>query len=317
MTGTGRSRWRLARRVTAGVAGAAAVAAAGTAAALAVQIVVTRRRIPEPLDPPPRGDISHGRRSSRAPLTMALLGDSFAAGYGVDRSRETPAALLAAGISRRLRCRVQAHTLAVVGAESPDLCHQVDEALGLEPGLAVIYIGGNDVTQLAAQNTRVRQLGAAVRRLRAVGAEVVVGTCPDLSTVPPFRPPLRWLARYLSRRLAAAQTVQVVKAGGTTVSLADLLNPIFAADPDRMFGRDRFHPSADGYARAAAVTLPTVLAVLAEARGLPAAGTLENLDAAAREAAAHPGVQVHPARRRLTAAGPAGEPAAPYASVVR
>ncbi|WP_285686230.1 SGNH/GDSL hydrolase family protein [Actinoplanes sp. NBRC 103695] len=195
-----------------------------------------------------------------------LLGDSFAAGYGAERSRDIPAALLAAGISRRVGRRVTAHTLAVMGSETPDLRHQVDRAIGLAPDMAVIFIGANDVTTLSAQRDLARQLGAEVRRLRAAGAKVVVGTCPDLGVLPPFRPPIRWLARFLSRRLAAAQTVEVIRAGGAAVSLSSLLNPYFEADPERMFGHDRFHPSSLGYTRAAAVMLPTVLSELLSTR---------------------------------------------------
>ena len=88
---------------------------------------------------------------------------------------------------------------------------------------------------------------------------MVVGTCPDLGAIQPIQPPLRWLARRWSRQLAAAQTVAVVEAGGWTVSLGDLLGPRFAAEPTRMFAADRFHPSAEGYAVAAAAMLPTVL----------------------------------------------------------
>ncbi|PRY30689.1 lysophospholipase L1-like esterase [Pseudosporangium ferrugineum] len=301
----------MAGRVAVGVAGVAVAAAAGTAAMLAAQIVFTPRTIPVPHDPPPRGDVAYGRRSSRRPLTMVVLGDSFAAGYGAERSRETPAALLAAGVARRLRRRVSAYTLAVLGAETPELRHQVDRALHLRPDIAIIYIGGNDVTQLAAQSARVRQLGADVRRLRAAGAEVVVGTCPDLSALPPFRPPLRQLAGFLSRRLAAAQTVHVVRAGGSTVSLADHLNPVFAAQPDRMFGRDRFHPSADGYARTAAATLPAVLAVLMRRHGVPTSGELRELGEAAHDAATQPGTTVHPARPGAQSRTPPRETAQP------
>lgn len=231
-------------------------------AVLAVQMVVARRSIPVPQDPPPRGRAAHGPRSRAGAFTMVVLGDSFAAGYGAGRSRETAGSLLAAGVARRLQRRVELSTLAVVGAETSGLRHQVDNAVGLRPDLAVIFIGGNDVTQLAAHNTPARELGAAVRRLRRVGCRVVVGTCPDLSVLPAFRPPLRWLAWLLSRRLAAAQTSAVTRAGGSTVSLAKLLNPWFRADPVRMFSVDLFHPSAEGYARAAAVTLPAVLAAL-------------------------------------------------------
>jgi hypothetical protein len=74
--------------------------------------------------------------------------------------------------------------------------------------------------------------------------------------------PLRTLARRWSRDLAAAQTVAVVTAGGRTVSLGDILGPEFEQRPHEMFAQDRFHPSAAGYARAAAVLLPTLCSAL-------------------------------------------------------
>ena len=71
--------------------------------------------------------------------------------------------------------------------------------------------------------------------------------------------PLRELARQWSRRLAAAQTIAVVEAGGRSVSLGLLLGPSFAA-PGELFGRDRFHPSVAGYASMVAALLPSVAA---------------------------------------------------------
>ena len=168
---------------------------------------------------------------------MVILGDSSAAGYGVHRPRETPGALLATGVSRRLRRPVRLHRLAVVGAMSAGLPHQVDAALEREPDLAVILIGGNDVTHRTPLHAAVRHLADAVRAAARGRRRVVVGTCPDLGAIQPIQPPLRWLARRWSRQLAAAQTVAVVEAGGWTVSLGDLLGPRFAAEPTRMFSR--------------------------------------------------------------------------------
>lgn len=235
---------------------------AGLATIMLKQIRGAHRDIPLAIHPPPRGEGLIGPRFPGPPLTMVVLGDSFAAGYGTTRPRETPGVLLAIGVSRRIGRRVRLHRPAVVGAVSSDLPHQVDAALRHAPEVAVIYIGGNDVTGFTPHRSAARHLGDAVRRLRAAGCQVVVGTCPDLGVLPPLRPPLRWLASFRSRRLAAAQTAAVLAAGGHPVSLADLLNPYFEADPVRMFGADRFHPSADGYARAAAVSLPSLLAVL-------------------------------------------------------
>jgi lysophospholipase L1-like esterase len=242
-------------------------------------------------------------------MTLALLGDSSAAGYGVDKPRQTPGALLATGISRRLGRPVQLHRLAVVGATSRSLPPQVEVAVELRPDLAVIVVGGNDVTNRTGQRDAVRHLVLAVRALRAAGAQVVVGTCPDLGTIQPIRPPLRWLARRWSRRLAAAQTVAAVEAGGWAVSLGDLLGPRFAAEPHRMFGRDRFHPSADGYAAAAAALLPTALAALGAADPSRAVG-LRALPHAAVEASRHAGTEVSGATVAGRQRGPTGRWAA-------
>jgi hypothetical protein len=123
-------------------------------------------------------------------------------------------------------------------------------------------VGANDVTHRMPATRSVRHLSAAVRRLRTAGAEVVVGTCPDLGTIEPVQQPLRWLARRASRQLAAAQTIGTVEQGGRTVSLGDLLGPEFAANPRELFGPDNYHPSAEGYATAAMAVLPTVCATL-------------------------------------------------------
>ena len=89
-----------------------------------------------------------------------------------------------------------------------------------------------------------------------------MGTCPDLGAVQPIAQPLKALARRWSRDLAAAQTVAVIEAGGRTVSLGDILGPEFKERPHELFSQDRFHPSAAGNARAAAVLLPTLCSAL-------------------------------------------------------
>lgn len=288
------------------------VAAAGvltTAVVLLGQAQQARRSIPRAQAPPPPGDGWYGARSGHDPVTLVMLGDSVAAGYGVEKPRQTPGALLATGISRRLGRPVRLRRLAVPGAESRRLGPQVEAALELAPDLAVIIIGGNDVTHRTDRAAAVRHLVAAVRALRAAGAEVVVGTCPDLGTIRPIRPPLRWLARRWSRQLAAAQTVAVVEAGGWTVSLGDLLGPRFAAEPLRMFGADRFHPSERGYAVAAAALLPTALAALG-AGGPSRVSGVESLAHAAVTAARRAGTEVSGASVAGREHGPAGRWAA-------
>lgn len=261
---------------------------------------LARRRIPVAESAPP---VSHdttwaaeGVPVGLPPIRIAMLGDSTAAGYGVYRDRDTPAAQLAISISDVGRRPVHVTNVAVVGAESCALGAQVDELGTARPELAVIMIGANDVTHRIKTGESVRHLGAAVRRLRERDIEVVVGTCPDLGTVRPLGQPLRAYARRLSRNLAVAQTVAVVGAGGRTVSLGDLLGPLFASSRD-MFSDDQFHPSAAGYAAAADALLPSALDELGLGTRARSASPFTTrlpkpVARAAAQAAARPGTEV-------------------------
>jgi lysophospholipase L1-like esterase len=260
---------------------------------------------------PPSGDGLYGHRRGK-PLVLAVLGDSTAVGLGVERASETPGVLVAAGLAELAERPVRLVRLAVSGAESWELEPQVDQALLEHPDVALIMIGANDVTTRTRTAVAVRHLEDAVRRLMASGCEVVVGTCPDLGTIRPIAQPLRLLARKWSREMAEAQTIAVVEAGGRTVSLGSLLGPTFASDRS-MFSKDEFHPSALGYAQAAAVLLPSI----ADALGVwPASadrgvrpirrGTVRPVAEAAAKAASRSGTEVQPAEVRGSDTGPWG-----------
>jgi lysophospholipase L1-like esterase len=242
--------------------GGLSLAGASLYGVLRAEALLARRSIgiAEGEPPPATGWYGHGRPGPA--LKVALLGDSSAAGYGVDNVQQTPGAHLASGLAEAAERRVYLRSVAFVGAQTRDLARQIDEALPVEPDVAVVLIGANDVTHTRLPSESVRLLSEGVRRLRAAGVEVVVGTCPDLGTVEPIAPPLKQVARHWSRRLAAAQTIAVVEAGGRTVSLGSILGPEFAATPKVLFGPDRFHPSAAGYSSMASVLLPSILAAV-------------------------------------------------------
>ncbi|MDF1603348.1 SGNH/GDSL hydrolase family protein [Nocardioides sp. YIM 152315] len=229
---------------------------------LRLEAEAARRTIGNAKGAPPDPTGWYGRGRPGPAVKVALLGDSSAAGYGVDRVEETPGALLASGVAERADRRVHLRNFAVVGAKSSDLAVQVDRALPTRPDVAVILVGVNDVTHTVLPAASVRHLVESVRRLREDGTAVLVGTCPDLGTIKPIMPPLKQVARAWSRRIAAAQTIAVVEEGGRTVSLASILGPEFAAAPALLFGPDQFHPSAQGYRSLAQVLLPSTLAAL-------------------------------------------------------
>ncbi|WP_020549365.1 SGNH/GDSL hydrolase family protein [Embleya scabrispora] len=257
-------RTRMARRVAAAAAfggGGVGVLTGAMFAVLYTEAKMARRTVGEPDGEPPTADGMYGDLPGE-PITFAVLGDSTAAGLGVEDPMQTPGALLASGLAAVAEVPVRLVNVALSGAQSSDLERQVTRALEHELDVVMIMIGANDVTHRMRPAESVRHLEQATRRLIASGVEVVVATCPDLGTIEPIAQPLRYLARQWSRNLAAAQTIAVVEAGGRTVSLGSLLGPEFLARPKAMFGPDRFHPSVEGYATAAMASLPSVCAAL-------------------------------------------------------
>ncbi|MEU9720983.1 SGNH/GDSL hydrolase family protein [Streptomyces sp. NPDC047976] len=306
------SRARTARRIAAGAAyGGGGLGLVGVAAfgLVLAEVQFAKRTVGNGLGDPPRVDGLYGSEfsgpeMSPGPLRMGMLGDSTAAGLGVHRARQTPAALLASGLAAVAERPVELRNVALSGAMSDDLDRQVSLLLdgrGPAPDVCVIIIGANDVTRRMPLTQSVRLLTAAVRRLRLAGSEVVVGTCPDLGTIEPVYQPLRWMARRVSRQLAAAQTIGVVALGARTISMGDLLGPEFAANPREMFGPDSYHPSAEGYATAAMAVLPTLCAALGLWPGSDRLDVSRDEDMllvakAASAAAGEPGTEVTPAR---------------------
>ncbi|QWZ08399.1 SGNH/GDSL hydrolase family protein [Nocardioides panacis] len=242
--------------------GGLSVVGASLYGVLRAEAVIARRQIGDAVGEPPDSTGWYGMGRPGPAIKIALLGDSSAAGYGVESVQDTPGAHLASGLAEGAGRRVYLRSVAFVGAQTRDLSRQIDKALTIEPHAAVIMVGANDVTHSRLPSESVRLLEAAVLRLREAGTEVVVGTCPDLGTIEPIAPPLKQVARLWSRRLAAAQTIATVEAGGRTVSLGSVLGPEFAATPALFFGPDRFHPSAAGYSTLASVLLPSVLAAV-------------------------------------------------------
>ncbi|PZQ88398.1 MAG: GDSL family lipase [Leifsonia xyli] len=235
-----------------------------TAAVLRRQAAIARRRIGKPHgELAPDSDRVWRSKLEGKPLDLVVLGDSIAAGLGAARRKDTLGARLAKGLARVLRRPVRLHTIAIVGAETSLLARQLDALPpGLRPELAVVIVGGNDVTHRIPVSESTTQLRSAVERLRDLGAEVVVGTCPDLGALRPVPQPLRSIVSRWSRQLGEAQESVARAAGAHPVSLRRTVGPFFVADPDEMFSLDRFHPSALGYRRTADAMLPVALAAL-------------------------------------------------------
>lgn len=265
--------------VTAGsVVASTAVAVLALRETLRRQARVARRRIGKPLgEHAPDADRVWRRANEGAPIELLLVGDSIAAGLGAGHRKETLGGRLAKALARDTHRPVRLRTAAVVGSESSALAGQLDALPGeYRPELAVVVVGGNDVTHRIPVTESVAHLVDAVRRLRERGTAVVVATCPDLGALRAVPQPLRSIASRLSRQLADAQAKAAREAGAHVFSLRRTVGPMFLSAPEEMFSLDRFHPSALGYRRTAEALLPTALAALGlEAGGRPSVAPAE------------------------------------------
>ncbi len=239
-----------------------------------------RSVIPRTWDAPPRADgvytpgggaVERWSRGVPFDLHLMVFGDSTATGLGCRYADDVPGVLLARALADETGKRIRLSTKAIPGATSKGLSGQVDAMFvaGPHPDAAVIMVGANDITVLNGIAPSARRLGAAVRRLRAAGAVVVVGTCPDFGVITAIPQPLRWAARTWGLRLARAQAAAVRAAGGIPVPLADLLAPEFLQAPELLFSDDMYHPSAAGYALAAKQLFPALCNALGEWTGGP------------------------------------------------
>lgn len=255
-----------------------ALAGAGGAlvsAVLAKQVVRMQARIARGVIGKPLGEEALAadrvyKKRYGNPVDLLLLGDSIAAGLGAETPKHTLGAQLAKRVAKRTERAVRLHTAAIVGSETSMLRAQL---AGLPAGyvadVAVIVVGGNDVTHRVRTAASKRQLAEAVESLQQQGTAVVVGTCPDLGALSAVPQPLRTLAGLASRQLAAAQRDVATELGARAVSLAEVVGPFFVAQPDEMFAIDRFHPSGAGYRRTAKALLPSVLGALGHDDELP------------------------------------------------
>jgi lysophospholipase L1-like esterase len=130
------------------------------------------------------------------------------------------------------------------------LAEQIEPALALEPDLVTIYAGANDILRPKVDiDAIVDRYGAAVGRLTATGARVLVFTGFDLGFAPVFR--------HLRGRVATYNELvrEVADVHGATIVDYWRLREYRDA---RLWDVDRMHMSAAGHQRMAGVVLDTL-----------------------------------------------------------
>ncbi|MFJ9694569.1 SGNH/GDSL hydrolase family protein [Kitasatospora sp. NPDC101183] len=195
--------------------------------------------------------------SGERPLTLLMLGDSLAQGFGAQRPGQTLGALLAHGLAEGTRRPVDLRVHARAGSTTAATGRQLHRAVRLRPGIAVLIVGGNDILLPVPVGRSARQHAHLAGALKEAGWELVLVPCPDPGYAPGLRIPVRWIGRRRARRLAERHIRTAHRLGA---HLAPTSGPEFRDHAPRLLGPDGIHPSPAGYATHAARMLPVLLA---------------------------------------------------------
>jgi lysophospholipase L1-like esterase len=186
--------------------------------------------------------------------------------------------------------------LAVRGRKLADIVGpQLDDALDLEPDLVSIVGGGNDILRPRADlDGLAARLEAAVARIRASGADVLMATPVDPADAPLVR---------ATRGRAAIHTANIWSIARRNGAHVIDQWGLHALRDWRMWSEDRIHMTAEGHRRVSLAALEALGHSPAETGWAtpldpgPAVGRRAALQANAQWARVHVGPWVH---RRLT-----------------
>jgi lysophospholipase L1-like esterase len=232
---------RLARRVILW-AGGLLVALAGV---LAVEVVLAVNGRNLPARRPLRLDGRFGPAGG-TPMSVVWLGDSTGSGVGAS----APATALPAVVAEELGRPVELRVTAVSGARVAGVLDGQVEALGRVPAdVVVLAIGSNDVSHLTGRDVFAARYDAVLRAIEAVhpGALVVTVGVGNFDSVPRFAQPLRAIAGWRARLLAEVIERTSRRHGVPFVDIHAETGAAFAADPDRYYAADAYHPNDEGY----------------------------------------------------------------------
>ncbi|MFI6653758.1 SGNH/GDSL hydrolase family protein [Streptomyces sp. NPDC050529] len=198
-------------------------------------------RIP-PASGPTEGTEGEG---AGAPMRIGVLGESTAAGCGVETQAEAFPALLAGMLAGRTGRTVAWQVVGEYGATLRRVRHRLMPGLGGDLDVATLLVGVNDVLVRRSPQEWADDLEVVVDHLAGQAEHVVVAGTPPFASVPSLPGVLgRFLAEQAAALDVASRRVCAERERVTWIG-AEALLPM---EPE-FFARDGFHPGAVGYRR--------------------------------------------------------------------
>lgn len=192
-----------------------------------------------------------------SPLRFVVMGDSTAVSQGGEYSQgfaAMTAAYLANGHT------VTWSNLAVPGSRAADVNQrQMPEALTLQPDVALLAVGANDVIHLTNIGDVVASLAHSIDALHKQNPNMVIVLTgsPDMGSVPRFPQPLRWLAGERTKQLNARIVEMTNQKSVLFAPIAAETGQYFRSHPEA-FASDKFHPTTEGYSKWTPVIINTL-----------------------------------------------------------
>lgn len=214
----------------------------------ALYLRMTVLRLPEPAGPR-SGAIGMG-----PVLRLLILGDSSAAGVGVDHQDEA----LLGQLTRRLApyATVEYKLFAVTGARTADVLSWLDDMPPVPFDVVVVALGVNDVTKGVSLRRWLRQQAHLLDRLIQDfdARHVIVSGLPPMRDFPLLPQPLRWILGRQAERFDRALHRMVRARPDCTLITIDLRLGA------HNMSRDGFHPGPAVYAAWAKEVAAQILA---------------------------------------------------------
>lgn len=192
-----------------------------------------------------------------APLRIAVVGESTAAGVGAERHAEALPGFLAAEVAARtgraVAWSVHARTGLTAAQVGRDLLGGL--ARGPRPQVVVVAVGVNDLLGARTLGRFEHDVTALLRGVRAAGADVpiVLSGMPPLHRFPSLPQPMRAILGRRARAMDARLRRSAAGLPGVRHRTFEL-----PADLAAFFASDGFHPGTEGYRRWAAELAPHV-----------------------------------------------------------
>ncbi len=224
----------------------------------------TALRLPEAAGPRAGSIVS---ANTARPLRLLFMGDSSAAGVGVDHQEHALALQTATLLAEKLGIPVEWQLLAKSGINTQQALKLLQRSPPNPADILITALGTNDVTSQRSGKQFLMDYRTLVDRIKQQCGihSVVVTGLPPLRILPAAPHPLRWyLGRYAASLDSKLQQWVLSQACFRYISLE------WAAVPADM-ARDKFHPGLGQYRHWAQMVADSIVELLPQPTTQPAA----------------------------------------------